>query len=580
MTTPKRPSAARVLASTLQALAGLASPDDIAQLDALRVRAGTRRLRVLVAGEAKRGKSTLVNRLLGVDVLPTGVVPVTAIATTIRRDRTAGDNGAAAADRVSVEYLDGRHEDVPLDGLPGLVTERANPLNEKAVARVEIVLGPGPLDEFDVELVDTPGTGSVFAHNTNTARQAYDSLDAAIFVVTADPPISAAERDLLAEVSGLSVRTMLFLNKADQLSPGELTEALEFTREVSMQATDHPVAVFAGSARAGREDAGFAEFADAFSRYLAASGEHDLDRALLVHTRRLVSALLDATRLAQRSGELIAAGSRDVVTAFADRLQDLRGQQCERDDRGWAIERGLLRSLDASAAQLREQLTDHARGQLISALDGSLAGLRAEEMEQRGRAVVTEIITTGVDRWREQEAGAADAGLQDMWRRAVAEHERQLVGLREAAKDLLDLDLAAQAEPQRLADSRGFWYMFDRAPSVELPFAATARRLAPGRVRRARERLLEELPTLVDRQVGRARADLQERMQEGMRRLLADLRRTQDDLLGRFERALTEANHADEATAAMQQEHETQLTRRLQQLAGLVADLDGQLSTG
>lgn len=42
-----------------------------------------RRLGVLVAGEAKRGKSTLVNPLLGRPVLPTGVIPVTAVATTV-----------------------------------------------------------------------------------------------------------------------------------------------------------------------------------------------------------------------------------------------------------------------------------------------------------------------------------------------------------------------------------------------------------------------------------------------------------------------------------------------------------------
>jgi hypothetical protein len=90
----------------------------------------------------------------------------------------------------------------------------------------------------------------------------------------------------------------------------------------------------------------------------------------------------------------------------------------------------------------------------------------------------------------------------------VRAHERQLTDLRDAARELLDLDLTAQAQVQRLADSRGFWYMFERTPSVELPFAATARRLAPGRTRRVRERLLEELPSLVDRQVGRARADL------------------------------------------------------------------------
>ena len=41
------------------------------------------RLRVAVIGQFKRGKSTLLNALLGAPLLPTGVTPVTAISTFI-----------------------------------------------------------------------------------------------------------------------------------------------------------------------------------------------------------------------------------------------------------------------------------------------------------------------------------------------------------------------------------------------------------------------------------------------------------------------------------------------------------------
>lgn len=558
------------LAGVLESLTELASSDDLEQLHALQTRARTRRLRVLVVGESKRGKSTLVNRLLGTEVLPTGVVPVTAIATTVRREQ----HGRAGSGRVSVEFADGRHARLGLDALAGLVTERQNPCNEKGVARVEIVLGPGPLDEFDVELVDTPGTGSVFAHNTATAREAYESLDAAIFVVTADPPISAAERDLLGEITTLSVRTVVFLNKADQLSPTELAESVQFTREVCEKVAEQPVQVFAGSARSDPPDPGYAEFAAAFRIYLASSAERDVERALVGRVGRLVSSLLDATQLAQRSVEMVAAGSRDRVTAFAARLQEVRAQQHDLDDRGWALERGLRRSLDASAAHLREELTDRCRGKLTRSLQGPLGELRPEEMEERGRAVAAELIEAGVDRWREEQAATLDAGLQDLWRRVVSEHERQMADLRDAARELLDLELAAQAQAQRLASSRGFWYMFECPPLVELPFAATARRLAPGRARRVRVRLLEELTSVVDRQVGRARADLQERLQEGMRRLLGDLRRTQVDLLGRLEQALTDADKARGDSAEGELTRANDLSARVTRLLEIYAQLD------
>ena len=57
----------------------LAGPDDRVALSALSARLLERRLRVLITGEAKRGKPTLVNALLGRAVLPAGVTPLTGL---------------------------------------------------------------------------------------------------------------------------------------------------------------------------------------------------------------------------------------------------------------------------------------------------------------------------------------------------------------------------------------------------------------------------------------------------------------------------------------------------------------------
>ena len=69
-----------------------------------------------------------------------------------------------------------------------------------------------------VELVDTPGTGSVYAHNTAEAEAALETMDAAVLVLTADPPVSASERELMARVAKLSVTMFVVLNKADYLA--------------------------------------------------------------------------------------------------------------------------------------------------------------------------------------------------------------------------------------------------------------------------------------------------------------------------------------------------------------------------
>jgi hypothetical protein len=104
------------------------------------------------------------------------------------------------------------------------VTERGNPRNRRGIAAVTAFVD-APVLAGGVELVDTPGTGSVFGWDTDAAHQALETKDAAVFVLTADPPVSAAERDLLGRVRELSVMTFAVLNKADHLNEAGLAEA-------------------------------------------------------------------------------------------------------------------------------------------------------------------------------------------------------------------------------------------------------------------------------------------------------------------------------------------------------------------
>jgi ribosome biogenesis GTPase A len=147
----REPGGSEPLLAALDELAALGTPEDLAALDELRTRLGERRLRVLVAGEAKRGKSTLVNALLGQAVLPAGVTPLTALATTVRYGNDAGIRAA---------FADGHAENLPLSALEDLVTERRNPGNRRNIGSVTVRVD-APILAHRVELVDTPGTGSV-----------------------------------------------------------------------------------------------------------------------------------------------------------------------------------------------------------------------------------------------------------------------------------------------------------------------------------------------------------------------------------------------------------------------------------
>jgi hypothetical protein len=85
------------------------------------------------------------------------------------------------------------------------VTEEGNPGNWRGVARVVARLHTPLLDE-GVRLVDTPGVGSVHEHNTLATDAYLPSLDAAVLVVSADPPCGCRNLvhgvDLRSRISG------------------------------------------------------------------------------------------------------------------------------------------------------------------------------------------------------------------------------------------------------------------------------------------------------------------------------------------------------------------------------------------
>jgi len=554
-----------LLDEVLDVLDDLATQDDRERLAELRQRVDARSLRVLVAGEAKRGKSTLVNQMIGRDVLPTGVTPVTAVVTTVRR--------AEADEHIVVTFQDGRVARHDLAELADFVSERGNPLNERGVRTVEVLVRSDLLDRFDVELVDTPGTGSVFEHNTVAAEEALASLDAAIFVVTADPPIAAAERDLLARTSALSVRTFVVLNKADQLDEAGLREAEVFTARVVAGATGARADLFTCSVRKGLSDAGYARFTDAMEHYLAERAEADLVIALRGHAARLTGGMLDAAVLTERSLQMSVSSTAEGVTLFRDRLQAIIARQRDIEDRCGAAERRMRRELDTSAAQATVTVKERCRREVLAALDGLLRDMEPATVETQGRALVVQVISEHVDRWRDDRAHHLEEGLASLLDLAAADLAAQLTDLRTAARDLLDIELKVNPGAALLCPGREFWYDFDPRVGFGVPLPDVVRKAIPGRAKRARTRLLDEIPRLADRQVGRARADLQQRLHESVLSAVAQLRRQHDDTLGRVSAALDDADAISEAAAEEQQRRKADLTVRTTALRGVLARL-------
>ena len=178
-------------------------------------------LRVTVLGQFKRGKSTLLNALLGRELLPTGLLPVTTVATEVRE----------GSGELLVVRNDGRSERASLAALPEFVTEAGNPENVKGIRRVEVRV-PLPPWAGAAVFVDSPGIASVHSRATAEAYRLGAGVDATIFVLSPQPPISEAELAYLRTVRGSATKFFFVMNKIDEVPEGERPELLEYVARV------------------------------------------------------------------------------------------------------------------------------------------------------------------------------------------------------------------------------------------------------------------------------------------------------------------------------------------------------------
>jgi small GTP-binding protein len=202
-----------------------------------KIRANT--FNLVVVGQFKRGKTSLINALLGDEILPVSVVPLTSIVTIM----TYGD-----ALRVKVYFNDDRTAEIKPESIPEYVTEKGNPKNAKEVREV-VITYPSSYLKDGVRLIDTPGVGSIYQHNTDIAYRYLPKSDAALFLLSVDQPMSRSEIDFLHDVKEYSNKILFLLNKADYLSEKDLRESIEFSKTALRETMNAEVKLFPVSAR-------------------------------------------------------------------------------------------------------------------------------------------------------------------------------------------------------------------------------------------------------------------------------------------------------------------------------------------
>jgi signal recognition particle receptor subunit beta len=357
-----------------------------------------RTMNVLVVGQFKRGKSTVVNALLGEDLMPTGALPLTGVATSVRYGSPAS---------ITVELRNGERRSVSPAKLPLYVTERENPKNRLGVVRVDVVRYAPALQ--GITLFDTPGVGSIFRHNTAAARAMLPRADAAILVVGPEPPIGAEELAYAREVAQSSVKLFVLFNKADTAGP-TLDELLAFTRDAIGDVTAESVEIFAASAlrareaqRVGRTEPGFARFLSALRTFVDEHGSE----ALAASLRRRTHVLLDRADAFLRMREQAIALPQ---TERAQRRAALESALQALDDRVRFL--GLIVDDDVRHLRLKlDEELDRRHDRERAEFSERANEIAAEPSRDRRRDAIEAAIRDRAHAWRDEAVRHAEGEI-------------------------------------------------------------------------------------------------------------------------------------------------------------------------
>ncbi len=188
----------------------------------LQARLAEDRFNLMVVGRFSRGKSTLMNALLGGDYLPTGIVPLTSVITTVRY---------GSRKQVVLHFAGtGLIREAPLSQLAEYVTQRENPANLKKLAYAEV--------QFPIELlrrgfffVDSPGLGSPIIENTLTTECFLPQADAFILVTSYESPLSEEEDRILHRIRNTNKKLYVAINKQDTVGAADRDEVIKFAGE-------------------------------------------------------------------------------------------------------------------------------------------------------------------------------------------------------------------------------------------------------------------------------------------------------------------------------------------------------------
>lgn len=475
------------------------------------------RFNLAVVGQFKRGKSTFINAMLGEKIVPTAVVPLTSVVTVIKYGPTL---------KVTVNFLDGSEEVIPVKELDKYATEKGNPGNEKKVKEI-VVEYPSEFLKKGVNLIDTPGVGSVYQHNTDATYHFLPKLDAAIFLFTIDSPVSQNEYEFLKDVKEHAVRIFFVLNKIDYTEENDVKEALDFATGILKEKLGYEeIKIFPLSAKMALEAkethdeeklrlSGLPEFLSKLDEFIT----RDKGKALLLSSCN--SALRFISRL-RFDIELETSAIRTPVEELEKNIDVLKKKieeiEVEKKDVVLIFE-GESKELLAQLNSEYEKFKNSEYRKLEAALEEyfrSNAALPLKELIEKTREYITGKTLEAIDSWKEGELKRLAEASARITGRLGEKVEKIITGLQQLTANMFHIKYESFIRIENFKEAGYFYYNMEPEKNYLLPTPLAIAPFLPRFIasKMAFNNLKNWLQQQFDRQCGRVRYDIAQRMEK------------------------------------------------------------------
>jgi GTPase Era involved in 16S rRNA processing len=516
---------------------------------------GENRFHLVVLGQFKRGKSTFINSLLGDKVLPTSVVPLTSIVTLLKY----GEEEA-----VKVLFNDGRKISISRDQLGEYVTEKGNPSNEKNVKHVEVSY-PSAYLKDGVFIIDTPGVGSTFENNTEMTYNYLPRVDAALFLLAVDPPISQSEIAFLEDVKDCVEKIFFVQNKIDYMNEEERNESMAFSRQVIEKALgSDSIEIYPLSAKIALEAkqskdkkllgrSRLPEFDKVLGEFLLQEKGKTVLRSALNSTRKLLSDEEFAIQLELRAIATPLEALEQKIQLFREKMAAVKQ---DREDNVYYFEGEIKRLIDMLDRDL-DRLKRSEIPRLMTELETTGERYQYKSVSQFVKlmeAALNEGIVRTFDDWVVKEEGRLNQEYTRISSRFSQRTNEIIDAIVTASEELFDLELDRFAAEETISGDSQLYYMVGDPPrffDLEGAFDFFSQKILPRGFSQAMvlRDLRKKMPEKIDKNSGRVRWDFMDRINKSFLKFRWELNLTIDATQEGIEKAIDKAMELKKASA-------------------------------